>query len=285
MNKELRIVNRKQALLVFCLINILIFSACQKVINVDLNEAAPKIVIEGLITDRPGPYIVTLSNSGSYFNQPVLPPVTGAWITVADNLGTVDTLGELKPGIYVTSKIHGKPGRTYTLKVISNNQEYSASSTMYSHVLIDSLGLSKSVSQHLDFGFDNRSGIQVDLNCYFRDPNEKNFYRLKVFVNDTARVDNYRLYDDQYTNGLEIGLRVARVRAGSTYRIELYSLDSKTYNYYRTLEDLLYNNPFFGSTPANPNTNLNNGALGYFGASSVTLKTITITDSMLKAFQ
>ena len=77
---------------------------------------------------------------------------------------------------------------------------------MYSHVRIDSLSLTKSISQRLDFGFDNRSGPQVDLNCYFRDPDEKNFYRLKVYINDTARVDNYHLYDDQYTNGMEVGL-------------------------------------------------------------------------------
>jgi len=285
MSNELKMGYWKSVLKVLYFFGIILFPACQKVINVDLNEAAPKIVIEGLIIDRPGANIVTISSSGSYFNQPVLPPVTGAWVTVADNLGTVDTLREMNPGVYITSKIHGIPGRTYTLKVISDNQEYTASSTMYSHVRIDSLSLSKSVSQRFDFGFDNRSGIRVDLNCYFRDPEEKNFYRLKVFINDTAQVDNYRLYDDQYTNGMEIGLRVARVRAGSTYRIELYSLDGKTYSYYRTLEDLLYNNPFFGSTPANPNTNLSNGALGYFGASSVTFKNITITDSMLKVFQ
>lgn len=285
MRKELGMVYLKSALRVLCFIGIILFSACQKVINIDLNDAAPKIVIEGLITDRPGPYVVTISTSGSYFNQPVLPPVKGAWVTVADNLGTIDTLRETKPGFYVTSSIHGNPGRTYTLKVISDNQEYSASSTMYSRVRIDSLSLRKSDSQYMGFGFENSNTFPVDLNCYFRDPEEKNFYRLKVFINDTTQVDNYRLYDDQYTNGMVIGLRVARVRAGSTYRIELYSLDSKTYTYYRTLEDLLYNNPFFGSTPANPNTNLSNGALGYFGAGSVSSKNITITNSMLKAFQ
>jgi hypothetical protein len=285
MRKELKMGYLKSASKVLCFLGIILSSACQKVINVDLNEAAPKIVIEGLITDRPGSYVVTLSSSGSYFNQPVLPPVSGAKVIITDNLGTIDTLGEMMPGVYVTSEIHGNPGRTYTLKVRSDNQEYSASSTMSSRVRIDSLNLSKSTSQLLDFGFEDKTGIPVDLYCYFRDPEEKNFYRLKVFINDTVQVENYRLYDDQYSNGMEIGLRVARGRSGSTYRIELFSLDSKTYNYYKALEDLLYNNPFFGSTPANPNTNLSNGALGYFGTSAVSSRTITITDSMLKVFQ
>lgn len=267
---------------VFGLLILIPFSGCQKIINVDLNVAAPNIVIEGLITDRPGPYLITISKSGSYFNQPELVPVSAARVTIADDLGKIDTLKETKPGFYLTSKIRGNPGRTYTLKVISEDMKYTGSSTMQSHVGIDSVNLTKSIMQHFDFGGDNRNELQVDLNCYFQDPHEKNFYRLKVFVNDSARVDNYRLYDDQYTNGMVIGLRAAHARSGSTYRLELYSLDSKTFGYYRTLEDLLNNNPIFGSTPANPNTNLSNGALGYFGTGAYSSKTILITDSLLK---
>jgi hypothetical protein len=265
-----------------CLLTLLIFSGCQKIINIDLNVAAPNIVIEGMITDRPGPYVITISKSGSYFNQPELVPVSAARVTIVDDLGKIDTLRESKPGFYLTSKTRGNPGRTYTLKVVSEDMEYTGSSTMQNHVRIDSLNLTKSITQHLDFGNDNRNELQVDLNCYFKDPPEKNFYRLKVFVNDSARVDNYRLYDDQYTNGMEIGLRSGHARVGSIYRLELYSLDSKTFGYYRTLEDLLYNNPIFGSTPANPNSNLSNGALGYFGTGAYSSKTILITDSLLK---
>ncbi|TAL62352.1 MAG: DUF4249 domain-containing protein, partial [Bacteroidetes bacterium] len=192
----------------FSVLVVLIFSGCQKVINVDLNNAAPRIVIEGLITDGTGPYSITISKSGSYFNQPDLPPVTGAEVIITDNAGTIDTLTEIKPGVYLTSITNGIPGRTYTLKVSSENMEYTGSSTMLSHVDIDSLSLSKSQSQHFDFGGNTGNEINVELNCYFRDPAEKNFYRIKVFTNDTARAENYRLYDDQYTNNQVIGLRV-----------------------------------------------------------------------------
>ncbi len=106
---------------------------------------------------------------------------------------------------------------------------------------------------------------------------------MKVFKNDSINTENYRLYDDQYTNGEETELRVANAQAGTTYRIELLSLDKQTYGYFRTLEDLLFTNPFFGSTPANPNNNLSNGALGYFGAYAISSRTIIITDSLLKS--
>ncbi len=267
---------------VFSILTIFMFSGCQKVINVDLNEAAPRIVIEGLITDRPGPYLVMISKSGSYFNQPVLPPVSGAVVIITDDVGTIDTLKETTPGIYLTSKTRGIPGRTYTLKVLTENLEYIGSSTMFSYVNIDSLSLVKSQSQHFDFGGNTQNETHVDIHCFFKDPEEKNFYRIKVFTNDTTRAENYRLYDDQYTNGQETELRIARATAGDTDSIVLFSLDKQTYGYYRTLEDLLHTNPVFGSTPANPSSNLNNGALGYFGACAISSKTIIITDSLLK---
>ncbi len=270
---------------VFSFLTVFIFSGCEKVINVDLNEAAPQIVIEGLITDRPGPYTVLISKSGSYFNQPVLPPVTGAEVTITDSRGIVDSLKETQPGIYLTSKTRGIPGTTYTLNVISENVVYTASSTMPSHVDIIMLELEKSQSAGLGFGGIGRENTNIDINCIFQDPPEKNFYRLKITTNDTTEAQNYHLYDDQYTNNQEIDLRAGRAVAGDNDLIELYSLDSQTYEYYRTLEDLLHINPIFGSTPANPNTNLTNGALGYFGASAVSSKTIIITDALLNALK
>jgi hypothetical protein len=260
-----------------------VFPGCQKVINVDLNEAAPRIVIEGVINDRRGPYTVIISKSGSYFNQPVLPPVSGAKVTINDNFGNADTLKEENPGIYITSRTKGIPGRTYSIRVLSENVEYEGVSTMNSHVNIDSLKLVKSDVQRFDFGGNNPNDIHLEIHCYFRDPDEKNYYRIKVFRNDSINTQSYRLYDDQYTNGQETELRVSNAEAGSKYRIELLSLDKQTYGYYRTLDDLLFINPFFGSTPANPESNLSNGALGYFGAVAVSSKTIVITDSLIES--
>ena len=269
--------------IVLSLMSFIVFSGCQKVINVDLNVAEPRIVIEGLINDRRGPYGVTITKSGSYFNQPVLPSVSNANISISDDAGTTETLREVGPGIYLTSKTRGIPGRTYTLKVISDNREYSGTSTMLSHVDIASLKLVKSELERFDFGGNNQNEIHMEIRCVFKDPDEKNFYRIKVFKNDSINSQSYRLYDDQYTNGRETELRVTRAEAGATFRIELLSIDKQTYAYYRTLEDLLFTNPFFGSTPANPNNNLSNGALGYFGAVAISSKTIVITDSLINS--
>jgi hypothetical protein len=259
----------------------MLFPGCQKVINVDLNEAEPKIVIEGMINDKRGPYSISITRSGSYFNQPVLPSVSGAKVIISDDSGISDSLREVAPGIYITSKTKGIPGRTYTLKVISDNIEYTGSSTMLSHVNIDSLKLVKSEFQRFDPGENDKNKVHYEIHCFFNDPAEKNFYRIRVLKNDSINTQSYRLYDDQYTNGLVTELRVSNAEAGKTYRIELLSIDKATYNYYRTLSDLIYTNPFFGSTPANPNTSLSNSALGYFGAAAISTKTVTITQDML----
>ena len=266
--------------LVFSPFIVFILTGCQKVINVDLNEAAPRIVIEGLITDEPGPYAVSLTKSGSYFNQPVLATVSGATVTITDDAGTTDSLKEIKPGIYFTSAIQGIPGRTYTLKVLSENIEYVGSSTMSGHVNIDSLTLVKSQLQ-FNLGRNPQNDVYADIDCFFKDPVGKNYYRIKVIVNDSIQNESYRLYDDQYTNGSVTELRVAHARVNSAYSVELLSLDKQTFGYYRALEDLIRTNPVFGSTPANPEVIFTNGALGYFGACAVSVKNITITKSMI----
>src|ERR1700710_444135 len=58
--------------------------ACKKVINVDLNNAAPQLVIEGEITDGPGPAQVRLSRSVTFSSSNVYPTVTGATVSITD---------------------------------------------------------------------------------------------------------------------------------------------------------------------------------------------------------
>jgi len=248
---------------------IITVSACQKIVNVDLNTSSQKLVIEGVITDSLGPYHVMVTKTGSYFNQPVLPPVTGAFVIITDDHGNTDSLSEKQPGIYFSSKIKGIPGYNYSLKVINENIEYNAITTMKSRVAIDSLTVEETQSSS---GNRHRNVI-----CHFHDPKgEKNYYRVKFYTNGKTNSDSYRLYDDQYTDGENIDLRAGNAELGDTDVVALMSIDKRAYDYYHTLEEILRTNPFFGSTPANPNTNLTNGALGYFASYAVSIKPIII---------
>jgi hypothetical protein len=274
---------RERIPIVIFLITLLVSQGCQKVINVDLNDAEPKIVIEGLVTDKPGPYTVKISKSGSYFSDSILPVVSGASVVIADDAGIIDTLTEVTPGVYLTSLTRGFPGRTYTLTVISEGQEYTGSSEMSSHVRIDSLMLMRAQSETHYLTGDAEDNLEI--HCFFKDPDEKNYYRIKIFENDSIDPQSYKLYDDQYTNGEETELRIEYASEGNTYRVQLLSIDKPTYDYYNALGDLLYINPLFGSTPANPDNNLSNGALGYFGTCAISTKIIVIPPGITKSLK
>ena len=280
MQTKTKIKSKPAFLIGILVITIFVFAGCEKVINLNLVESEPQLVIEGLITDGVGPYTVKLSKSGSYFDEPVLPLVSKAIVVISDNLGTVDTLKETKPGIYLTSKVKGIQGGTYNLSVLSENISYTGSSTMFSHVPIDSLKLRRSYSEGIAIGSDGQQDVRVEIHCFFRDPLEKNFYRAYVYTNGNRGYEDYKLYDDQYTNGKLIELQVKRAHIGDKIRVDLFSMDKSTYEYYTTFNDLIHSNPIFGSTPMNPNTNLTNGALGFFGACAISTKTIIITESL-----
>src|ERR1035437_121836 len=84
-----------------------LISSCQKVITFDLNSVNPKLVIQGNITNQPGPYTIQLSHTVNVYDPNVFPAVSGASVIVSDNVGTIDTLKEISSGIYRTSKLLG----------------------------------------------------------------------------------------------------------------------------------------------------------------------------------
>lgn len=61
------------------------FTACEKVINVDLNNAAKKYVIEGIITDQPGSAVIKITQTKDFDEDNNFPGVSGALVTINDN--------------------------------------------------------------------------------------------------------------------------------------------------------------------------------------------------------
>ena len=82
--------------------------ACKKIINVDLNNAPPQLVIEGLVNDV-NPATITISKSVIFSSSNTFPSVSGAFVTIKDNVGNTYTLSESSsvPGTYTTSAILG----------------------------------------------------------------------------------------------------------------------------------------------------------------------------------
>jgi hypothetical protein len=248
-----------------------ILMSCEKVIDLDLNSAEPRIVIEGNITSEPSPSLVLLSSSGDYYTAQGIEPISGADITITDELGHSDTLIEYEAGIYYTSTIIGEANRTYTMVVNHNGNEYSGTETLPEKVLIDSLSYEKMEFGGPGGGSGDEEKEYYIIYCSFSDPIETiDYYRFEILINGLP-AEGYRSYyylaSDQLFNGqiLQYPIRWVEAQPGDTVNISLQTIGFNTYEYFRTLNDALSGGGM-GSTPYNPISNLSNNALGYFGA-------------------
>jgi hypothetical protein len=246
---------------------IMVFSSCQKVINLDLNSASPQIVIEGNVYDQPGPYMVKISQTVNFDESNVYPPVTGATVEISDDAGNSEVLTESLSGTYITSALQGVAGRTYTLTVASKGKTYTATSTMPNPVNIDSIYLEKSM-------FGNEKLVSVNFN----DPaNINNYYHLIEFLNN-KRQTGFNVTDDNLNQGKTISYSFmsagnnSKLGIGDTVTVWLESIDKGVYEYFRTAG----RDDGQSSSPSNPTSNISNGALGYFNACSVSTISIIV---------
>jgi hypothetical protein len=246
-----------------------LISSCQKVINVDLNSASPATVVQGNLPNTPNHDTVQLTQTVNFSEPNTFPAISGAFVTVSDNAGNLDTLFENPAGMYSTSKMIGTPGRTYTLNITANGKIYTATSTMAAPVAIDTLTITKSI-----FG---KSSDQV--NVIFTDPaGIVNYYRFVEKINNTIKERNY-ITDDQLQDGQKITFPLFgdndSIKSGDSVRVWLQSIDKGVFTYYSSLDNASGGGGA-NVAPANPTSNVTNGALGYFSAYSVTTKSIIV---------
>ncbi|HHJ10305.1 MAG TPA: DUF4249 domain-containing protein [Bacteroidetes bacterium] len=250
----------------------LLFTACEEVVNIPLNNAEPAVVIEGTITNIPAPHRVIMSQTTDYYNPGMIKYLSGALIFVKDSQDHYWYFREKKQGFYVNSQFKGTPGLTYHLQIQWQKHVYNASSVMQDPVPIDSLRVRYFPgSRFADSGY--------FIIIYFSDPpGKENYYRIKMMKGEKTSTVIHVL-NDRLTDGNQIlyYLYGAYYQPGDTAIIELQSIDKGVYEYMLTLSNVTAANRFgTATTPANPTTNLSGGALGYFGALAISRDTIVI---------
>lgn len=100
----------------------MLMMACVDPLNVKLTNTEKRLVVDGLITDQPGPYQVKLfyySNEFSPVTRSQFIPVTSARLSVTDDRQKAFYLTEISPGIYETNEdeFTGEIGREYFLSI------------------------------------------------------------------------------------------------------------------------------------------------------------------------
>jgi len=243
-------------------------ASCEKEIDIDLNDSDPQIVIEGAITDQPGPYFVAISRSVIFSIPNNYPPVSGASVTITDNGGNTDVLTEVQAGLYQTNTTVGVPGKTYNLNISIDQIDYYATSTMPQKVDLDSLQFEPWLGPNSESNY-------VALPVFTDPATLGNNYRFLMTING-VKDKRYYVYNDIIGNGLINSRPIFSpdidLNLDDTVEFEMRCIDVATYVYFNTLSQL--SGGGMGVTPANPPNNITGGrALGIFSA--YTTQTLT----------
>jgi hypothetical protein len=311
---------------------------CVEDYDLSREEIEPRLVVEGLISNKQGPYYIRLTEShtgnfvkpnNTFSEEPI--PVKNALIIVSDNVTQIDTLipvdfnineytwdyylGLYKyvydinhnvidtifltdptsftydRGFYKTQHLIGIPGRTYYLKVIFEGKEYLATDFMPPVPDIDSIGFVKKVLEK------DKAESFVPL-LYFSEPQGiKNYYLIQLNDEVGSRTYSNTLWQfsilsdeflQPYVNGLNISqgetprsVEYPIYMEGDSVYVALSSLTQNAYEFYKILIQQFKNDGgAYQPSPGSPPTNMSNGALGYFRASSISEKRLIIPRSL-----
>lgn len=240
-----------------------------EVVEVDLPQGEPKLVVEGSISNRPGPQVVKLSWTTSMNSaDPVYE--NSAKVEIVDNEGNRSELSYAGQGNYQTG-ITGKPGLNYQLLIDIKGVKYFAASHMPEAAQIDSVSYS-----YYDESMIREEGYYISLHN-LDSPDKEGYYRWIVWVNDTLRgsangIPGYFATHQLNLNNTPLSLQYPEpFQKGDHVRIETIKMDKTVFSYYQGLLELIINDGgLLGPVPANPGGNISGNSLGIFQAVSVT---------------
>lgn len=258
-----------------CIIFLLMLTAsCEKVIDVNLDSAEKKYVIEGVITNQPGTCMVLVSQTSDFDDDNAFAGISGATVQLTEQGGATTLLTETTTGVYQATGISGTSGKTYELSVLVNGETFTAASTMPQQVNMDSIF----------FTTDNVLGNTRKLvNVQYNDPAVTgNNYRFIQYVNGLKEQEIF-IRNDELTNG---NTAITKLRytssdeennditTGDQIKVDMLCIDAAVYKYWYSLNRSATGGGEMSATPANPVTNITGGALGYFSAHTLQSKTM-----------
>lgn len=286
------------------LLLIVLFTGCEKDINLSINNQAPVLVVDAQIENGKPP-VVALSTSLNFFSA-ISPAelaasfVHNAHVTVSDGTKTVtlkeysvtDSAGfkvyyySVNP-VSADSVITGALNTGYQLNITTGGNNYSASTTIPPIAkVIDSLWWKTAPN--------NPDTNRCVMWGKFTDPKGfGNYIRYFTKVNSQQYLPGANsVFDDQFTDGntydlsFDMGTDKNAIdpdrddfgfaHRGDTVTVKFCNIDKATYDFWRTWEFSYqsYNNPF--SSPVKVIGNISNGALGAFSGYAAMYKTVII---------
>lgn len=255
--------------------------SCTKVVEVDLQTAEPKLVIDASIDWVKGTVgneqKIKLSTTTGYYST-AFPTVSGADIVVTNTANTVFSFVE-NPGTgeYSCSNFQPVIGETYTLKIVLNGETYTATETCTSVPDIED-----NIVQNNNGGF---GGDEVEISYHYQDNgNEENHYLHRI-LSPVSIFPDYKVQDDERGQGklMQEYFSDEDLKSGDLVNIRLYGISKRYYDYFRKL--LTASGAGAGPFQTAPGlvrgniinqTNSENFAFGYFRLSELDVKDYTI---------
>jgi hypothetical protein len=165
------------------------------------NKYTEVLVVDGVLTNLPGPYIIKLSLSTN-LDSPYYNPVTQASVSIWDNMGNKEELIETVPGTYVThaEDFSGIIGRKYKLEIQTNSGKYYESDfeELLAPVGIDSV-YAEIEYQQVENGIHDKVGYQFYLDTEIAEQ-DTNYYFWRISSTYKYNSDYYTRYI--YDHGL-----------------------------------------------------------------------------------
>ena len=278
------------------------FVACEKAVDFDLEETEPKLVVEATIENNQAPRVV-LTSSLSYFATINPQLLVNSFVRNAEVYVSNGTLTHklkeyavpLAPGFSLyyygvdsanlQTAFTGEEGNAYTLRIVSNGQEYNAQTTLP----IITKQINEIFWKNAPPTVDSTKAVVMikatdkpgygDYVRYFTKRNSENYLPGLNSVFDDLFIDgtSYEIQvEPGWNRSLDREEEDAFFSKGDTVTIKLSAIDKATYDFWRTMEYSYASvgNPF--STPVKIAGNISGGALGYFGGYASLYKSILI---------
>ena len=306
--------------------------SCIDPIDFSKADDSKRLVVDGLITNESGPYVVQLASTTAY-NSPgsISGIVKGAIVVISDDAGNSEVLKETYiSGVYKTDPegIRGIPGRYYKVEIETpDGKQYVSNPELLNAVpQIDTVYYERQQQQELDEN--NIAHSYEGFQIYFdaSDPTDINNYYLSSWAGihevhtqpwlffdiekrvtapkdccatcwKTDRPNYLDTFDDTYSDGSKILKRpVTFVRIINSngarhfrgkYHVEVkqLSLTREAFQYWSSIEEQMNaTGSIFDPPPSAISGNIisvndpENTAFGYFGASAIATKSVTIPE-------
>ncbi|MDR0729665.1 MAG: DUF4249 domain-containing protein [Prevotellaceae bacterium] len=270
----------------------LLCAACMERMDLSTDYAPPRLVITGYVTTDTAVHRIKVSCTTPYFGTEQPRSYSSAEVQI--NGVRLRAVGD---GEYVTDPaFFGVPGETYTLDVWvdfdddGTPEHYSASAVMPALHRLDSITLSS-----VQLGTTKPPWMVI---MHFQDLSGPNYFGAHLYINDTLysnKMQRYFLnfFGEYVAEGQYIHFPVTSYSIREEMRwendepfyvyprdsltLELNTLSGDYFEFIRTArQEINGGNPLFAGPPANVPTNLSGGAVGIFGAYTISRKSLIL---------